>query len=485
MWGLSMWRMTVRVLPATDRATIAAQSASAARDRTRVQGWGRATASMAAMVHPDGETAWERLVAAPGPRGLIPRGAGSGYGDCAQDAGGVVALTDCPHPTIDIDFRDGSITVDAGVRLRELMQRLVPAGWTLPVLPGTTEVSVGGAIAADIHGKNHPSAGAFSACVEQLRLLTPGLGSLVVSPRQEPDVFWATVGGLGLTGVIRSARLRARRRQTAWMVGTDRVAPNLSSVLRLLAEARGGDHHVVAWLDAHRGGAHMGAGVVTTAREAAISDLPASRRGDPLSYRPQRVLPIPALGWGVVRPSAVAVANRAKWMLARAHPRSRLMPLASVLHPLDAIRAMPGLYGRRGLVQYQFVVPAGAESVLENALALSQRAGCPPSLAVLKMFGRADPAPLSFPRPGWTLALDFPAGAPGLAGVLDELDEQVAVAGGRVYLVKDSRLRPDLLEAMYPGLAHWRAVRDKVDPEHRMDSDLNRRLNLTGRPVAS
>jgi decaprenylphospho-beta-D-ribofuranose 2-oxidase len=308
---------------------------------------------------------------------------------------------------------------------------------------------------------------------------------LDVGPREEPDVFWATVGGLGLTGVIRSARLRARRLQTAWMVSTDRIAANLDSVMQLLAEGHGGDHHVVAWLDAHRRGAHMGAGVVTTAREAAIADLPARRRTDPLSYPPRRELPIPALAWGVVRPAAVVIANRAKWTLAHAGPRSRLMPLASVLHPLDAIRAMPGLYGRRGLVQYQFVVPAGSESVVENALAMSRQAGCPPALAVLKMLGQADPAPLSFPQPGWTLALDFPAGAPGLAGVLDVLDEQVAAAGGRVYLVKDSRLRPDLLEAMYPGLPRWRAVRDGVDPDQLMNSDLNRRLNLAGRREAS
>jgi FAD/FMN-containing dehydrogenase len=198
IWGMSMWRVTVPVPSTSDRAAVAAASAAAVRRPVRVGGWGRATASTAAMVRPDGESAWERLVAAPGPRGLIARGAGSGYGDCAQDAGGVVALTDCPHPTIDIDFGEGTVTVDAGVRLRDLMQRLVPSGWTLPVLPGTTEVSVGGAIAADVHGKNHPTAGAFSACVEQLRLLTPGLGPLEVSPQEEPDVFWATWVASGL-----------------------------------------------------------------------------------------------------------------------------------------------------------------------------------------------------------------------------------------------------------------------------------------------
>jgi decaprenylphospho-beta-D-ribofuranose 2-oxidase len=149
-----------------------------------------------------------------------------------------------------------------------------------------------------------------------------------------------------------------------------------------------------------------------------------------------------------------------------------------VLHPLDAAHGWPGLYGRHGLVQYQFVVPAGAEDIIAAALALPLAAGCPATLAVLKTYGQVGLAPLSFPRPGWSLALDFPASTPALAGILDDLDERVAAAGGRVYLVKDSRLRPDLLAAMYPRLASWRAVRTALDPDRVMTSDLARRLRL-------
>ena len=426
------------------------------------------------------------MIAAPGARGVIARGAGSGYGDSAQNAGGLVALTAPAAGPIDLDASAGLVTVSAGVLLRHLMDILVPLGWTLPVLPGTTEVSVGGAIAADVHGKNHPEAGAFSAYVEEMEILTPGLGRLRVGPHDQPDVFWATVGGLGLTGVIRSARLRLRRLSSAWMLAGDRFAPDLSGVLDQLSRAHRDGYHAVAWLDGHRGGAGTGAGVVSTAGFADVADLPLRYRRDPLCYPHRRRLPVPSLpGPGVVRPRAVAVANRAHLSAARLRRGARLKPLAAVLHPLDALRGWPGLYGRSGLVQYQFVVPIGAEQTLVDALVSTRAAGTPASLAVLKLLGAADPAALSFPRPGWTLALDFPASAAGLGAVLDVLDERVAAAGGRVYLVKDSRLRPDLLGVMYPELPRWRAVRHRLDPAGVLASDLDRRLDLTGRRAVS
>jgi decaprenylphospho-beta-D-ribofuranose 2-oxidase len=241
----------------------------------------------------------------------------------------------------------------------------------------------------------------------------------------------------------------------------------------------------VAWLDGHRGGAGTGAGVVSTAGFADVADLPLRYRRDPLRYPHRRRLPVPSLpGSGVVRPPAVAIANRAHLSAARLRRGARLKPLAAVLHPLDALRGWPGLYGRSGLVQYQFVVPIGAEQTLVDALVSTRAAGTPAALAVLKLLGAADPAALSFPQPGWTLALDFPAATAGLGTVLDVLDDRVAAAGGRVYLVKDSRLRPDLVSAMYPALPRWRAVRNRLDPAGVLASDLDRRLDLTGRRAA-
>jgi decaprenylphospho-beta-D-ribofuranose 2-oxidase len=452
-------------------------ASATAASRADVTGWGRATASRSSLAWPADDDAWHRALAAAGPRGLIPRGAGSGYGDAAQNAGGVVAHTTRGAMIREIDPDAGTVAVDAGVLLGDLMRTLVPAGWALPVMPGTSHVTVGGAIAADVHGKNHPSVGTFGAHVAQMTVLTPALGPVTMSPTSHAEEFWATVGGLGLTGVIRRAQLRLRRLTTAWMLSEEHVVPDLSAVLTTLADGTARGMHSVAWIDAHRRGRHFGAGIVSHAREAAVEDLPPGRRDAALTWRSRRPLPIPRIpGPGILIPPAVAATNRLH--LAATRPGPRLRPLPEVLHPLDAAHGWPGLYGRRGLIQYQFVVPVGAEDILAAALALPLAAGCPATLAVLKTYGESGLAPLSFPAPGWSLALDFPASAPALAGVLDDLDERVAAAGGRVYLVKDSRLRPDLVAAMYPGLASWRAVRTALDPDRVMTSDLARRLRL-------
>jgi decaprenylphospho-beta-D-ribofuranose 2-oxidase len=468
----------------------AVTSSSADRDarvgtRQVVRGWGRATGSSSLVVNPSDTQGWQELLDSAGHRGLIPRGAGSGYGDSAQNAGGLVAHTmsgdlsgDASH---DLDSATGIVSVGAGVLLADLMRELVPKGWALPVLPGTAHVTVGGAIAADVHGKNHPSAGSFGAHVVDLALLTPALGLVTVGPQRQPELFWATVGGLGLTGVIRGARIQLRPITTGWMRCRDRVAPDLARVLAELSRAHAEGSHAVAWIDGHRGGARLGRGVLSTADHAEVGDLPARRRVRPLAYPAQRSIPVPTLpARGIMTPLAVKAVNVVHVARASLARRPRLRTISAAVHPLDVVRGWPGLYGRRGLVQYQFMVPFGAEQVLESALAQPIRAGCPPTLAVLKRFGAADPAPLSFPGPGWTLALDFAVGPAQLAGLLDRLDTEVAAAHGRVYLVKDSRLRPELLERMYPRLAQWRLTQRLLDPHGRLASDLSRRLRLTG-----
>ena len=436
-----------------------------------VRGWGRATGSHSTVTRPSGDQGWCEQLAGAGSRGLIARGAGCGYGDAAQNAGGVVALTAVGAGPLNVE--DGTVEVDAGVSLGELIRALAPRGWTLPVVPGTGRVTVGGAIAADVHGKNHRDRGTFGTHVREMSVLTPGRGLMTMGPRADPDAFWATVGGLGLTGVIRRARLELAPLESWSMQAVDSVAADLTALLTALDDAATRSPYAVAWIDARRRGRSVGGGIVSVAQPATPSRAARPHPGPPrLAGMP--ALPGPGLAW----PPLAAAVNRARLLRARLWPR-RLRSLPDVLYPLDAVPYWPALHGRRGLVQYQFVVPYGAENVLAVALIEAQRAGCPATLAVLKVFGAGNQGPLSFPQPGWSLALDFPAD-PALAEVLDDLDARVAAAGGRVYLVKDSRLRPDLLEAMYPHLQRWRAERAVLDPDQVMASDLARRLGLTG-----
>jgi decaprenylphospho-beta-D-ribofuranose 2-oxidase len=445
--------------------------------RTMVRGWGRSTGSGARLAAPDGDAGWRELLAEPGARGLIARGCGSSYGDAAQNAGGVVASTLRTARITAFDRMTGIVTADAGVSLGVLLHRCVPAGWVPPVLPGTTRVTLGGAVAADVHGKNHPTSGSFSAYVREIRLLTPGRGDLRVSRDDHPDVFWATVGGLGLTGVIREVTLQLRRIETSSMVVEQQRAFDLDDVFGLLADEAPAGPHRMAWIDPYAGGARFGRGVVGVARYASREEL--ATGGHSLGFQPHPSVSFPSRSHGrLLRPAVVRTANAARLATARWSTR-RVVPMGAVLHPLDRMAGWPRLHGKRGLVQYQFVVPPDATDVVEHALRSLAAAGCTPTLATLKRLGAAGDGPLSFPRPGWTLAVDLPAGNDQLGSRLSRLDERVAAAGGRVYLAKDARLRPDLVGVMYPRLDEWRAVRDRLDPDHVMMSDLARRLHLT------
>ncbi|NMO53726.1 FAD-binding oxidoreductase [Actinoplanes sp. TBRC 11911] len=439
-----------------------------------IRGWGHATGSHALVARPTGSAQWQERLAEAGPRGLIARGGGCSYGDAAQNAGGTVALTTGGDDLTRLVVADATVVADAGMTLGALIRALAPLRWTLPVVPGASGVTVGGAIAADVHGKNHVHTGTFGAHVREMTVLTPGHGEVLMSPTVNPGAFWATVGGLGLTGVIRQARLELVPLDSWLFRCTDTIATDLDAMLTGLTDASQASAYAVGWIDAVRTGAHIGAGVISHAgplmpRRTPPHDggrLPAPRVSVPM---------LPGAGIGTV--GITAVANRLRLATARVRPH-RILPLPEVLYPMDTLPGWPGLHGRLGLVQYQFVVPFGAEDVLRAALIHTRKSGFSATLAALKVFGAAGEAPLSFPLPGWSLALDFPA-RPRLARVLDALDERVAAAGGRVYLVKDSRLRPDLVSAMYPQLPRWRAERAALDPKGVMTSDLNRRLHLS------
>ena len=408
----------------------------------------------------------------------IARGMGRAYGDAALNPTRTLSMLASDRFRA-FDPATGLLTCEAGTRLSEILSVFVPRGWFPPVVPGTKFVSVGGMIAADVHGKNHHRDGAFGAHVTSLELALADGSVVTCSPSQNPDLFAATVGGMGLTGVILRATFRLVPVETAYLMAETRAAGDLDTAMALLAESEAWPY-TVAWIDCLATGRARGRSLIYRGRHATHADLPMGRRESPRPGHRDGGITVPldmpgaALNGATVRAFNAAYYAKGK---AGAGARAQLVHYDPFFFPLDGIGAWNRLYGRRGFVQYQCVLPdAHSRAGLARLLDRIAVAGQGSFLAVLKRLGPGTDY-LSFPMAGYTLALDFPVRT-GTFALLDELDAIVADHGGRVYLAKDARAAPGRFAAGYPDLDRFRAIRDRTGATGRFESLLSRRLEI-------
>jgi len=390
----------------------------------------------------------------PGPSSVLPFGNGRSYGDSCLNDGGLLFDVRGLDRLISFDVEHGVICCEAGVMLADILDLVVPAGWFLPVTPGTKFVTVGGAIANDVHGKNHHCAGSFGCHVRQFELLRSDGSRRRCSRSENPDWFAATIGGLGLTGVILWAEIQLHRVANAAMdIETIRFA-DLGGFFRLTGESDAAFSYTVAWVDCASRGKSLGRGVFTRANHASHDTSSA--------WAPGSAFGIPVELPGAVVTDTVVRAFNA-WYYRRPQQRFRRVHFDSFLYPLDRVRNWNRIYGRRGFFQYQCVVGSsdGRDAVAE-LLSRIAAAGGSSFLAVLKVFGTIpSPGLLSFPRPGITLALDFPNRGSGTMRLLDRLDEIVRSSGGAVYPAKDARMSADSFRHYFP---RWRSFCEYLDP---------------------
>ncbi|MFA7322732.1 MAG: FAD-binding oxidoreductase [Candidatus Nanopelagicales bacterium] len=439
-------------------------------------GWGRTCPSLARVQPCASVEDVQTAIRQAGPRGALVRGLGRSYGDASQSGGGTV-LDLRAMSGVAYDPLSGTVTAGAGASLDEIMRSIVPQGAFVPVTPGTRMITVGGAIGADVHGKNHHVDGTFGTHVQKMTLIDGNGEIRELAPSGETAAqFWATIGGMGLTGAVVEATFDVIPLTSSLIsVDTQRVS-NLDDVMARMAEGDSGYRYTVAWIDSV---ASSGRGIITSGDHAPVDQLSDKQRIKALAFDPKALATAPAIfPSGLLNNLTIRAFNEA-WF--RKAPRSRVGELQSIgafFHPLDGIQNWNRIYGPRGFLQYQFVVPDSASHVIRIALDRLREVGAPSFLTVLKRFGPANPAPLSFPQAGWTLAADVPARIEGLGATLDELDELITDVGGRLYLAKDSRQSPQMFARTYPRLAEWQLVRDELDPRGVFTSDLARRLSI-------
>ncbi len=442
-----------------------------------VAGWGRMTPRICAVYRPEKWRALNAILEAAEQPSYVARGLGRSYGDASVNEGGGLLDLQRLDRMLAFDPETATLHCESGVSLADIIDVFLPRGFFLPVTPGTKFVTVGGAIANDIHGKNHHCDGAFSEFVDDFDLLLASGETMACSREENSDVFWATIGGVGLTGVILTARIRLQPVQSAYIeVDYDRSG-DLDDALATMAASDAQYQYSVAWVDCLAKGKSLGRSVLMRGNHAPAERLPAAQRGTPFAVKAKRAKSVPFdFPRFALNPMSIKAFNTVFYGM---HPSRKgvFVDYDKYFYPLDGIHQWNRLYGKRGFAQYQATLPLESKSglvALIERLSASRRASF---LAVLKCFGDGGPGLLSHPMKGYTLTLDVPRRS-GLVPFLHELDRVLLDYGGRLYLAKDAVATPETLQAMYPNLDAFREIKGRLDPDNKFSSTMSRRLGL-------
>ena len=441
-------------------------------------GWGRYKPVPCTAYRPERSSELNSFLDTP-PTSFIARGLGRSYGDAAVNENGALLDMTRLNRMQSFDAATGVLECEGGVSLAEILEVFVPRGFFLSVTPGTKFVTVAGAIANDVHGKNHHCDGTFTQFVDSIELWTPARGVLTCSREENSDIFWATAGGVGLTGIILSATLRLRPVESAYMQVDNKQCSHLDEALEAMAASDKDYLYSVAWVDCLAKGTSLGRSILMRGNHAAANELPAKRMSTPfrLPRRPQLTIPVdfPAF---VLNPYSIKAFNTLFYAKNR-NADHVVVDYDKYFYPLDGIQQWNRMYGRKGFVQYQATFPLDGRPGLVKMLERLAASGRASFLAVLKCFGESGPGLLSHPIAGYTLTLDIPNNA-GLDAFVGALDRLLLEYGGRLYLAKDTLANPETIAKMYPKLNEFREIREQLDPNHIISSSLSRRLRLDG-----
>ena len=406
---------------------------------------------------------------------FIPRGNGRCYGDASLAQTTISTLKF--DKILSFDKSTGVFECQSGLTLDQILEVIVPAGWFLPVTPGTKFITVGGAVASDVHGKNHHIDGSFSNHILEMEIVLASKESLVCSPQIHPDLFEATCGGMGLTGIISRVKFQLKKIGTSFIRQKQVKASNLEELIRLFDQY---NHYTysVAWIDCLKKGKDFGRSILMLGEHASPEDLNEKQKQDPLQLPKKKQINFPFnLPSWVLNSFTVKAFNFLFYKKNLKREINNVIGYEPFFYPLDAILHWNRGYGKNGFVQYQFVLPLEAKKGLIEILNAISDKGLGSFLAVLKVFGKQESI-ISFPREGYTLALDFPVKS-GLLEFLDELDQIVLRYGGRLYMSKDARMKPEILRRGYPALDRFKEIVKRYNPDGKIHSIQSDRLFLT------